>query len=32
MGHHFFYDLKTAPHTSWVEANLMPVVPMFHPE
>eukprot|EP01031_Cornospumella_fuschlensis_P030228 gene30228-36531_t len=31
MGHHYFLDLKTAPQTSWVEENLMPVVPMFNP-
>lgn len=31
MGQHFMYDVKTAPDTSFVEENLMPVVPMFNP-
>jgi len=32
MGQHFMYDVKTAPDTSFVEGNLMPVVPMYHPD
>jgi len=30
MGHHYFYDLATAPKMSWEAANLLPVVTMFH--
>jgi hypothetical protein len=30
MGHHYFYDLVDAPNMSWLAANLLPVVPMYH--
>jgi len=29
MGHHYFYDLASAPNMSWKSANLLPVVTMF---
>jgi len=31
MGQHFLYDLSSAPQPSWVEGNLMPVIPMYYP-
>jgi charged multivesicular body protein 7 len=30
MGHHYFYDLVGHPNMTWVAANLLPVVLMFH--
>jgi len=29
MGHHYFYDLATAPSMSWKAANLLPIVLMY---
>jgi len=29
MGHHWFYDLATAPRLSWESSNLLPVVTMY---
>jgi len=29
MGHHYFYDLESAPNMSWKSENLLPVVLMF---
>lgn len=30
MGTHYFYDLVSAPKMSWVSANMLPIVPMYH--
>jgi len=30
MGHHWFYDLETAPKMSWQAQNLLPIVPMYN--
>jgi len=30
MGHHWFYDLSTAPDMSWMADNLLPVVAMYN--
>jgi len=29
MGHHWFYDIESAPKMSWQAQNLLPIVPMF---
>mgnify|MGYP003389598978 CR=1 FL=1 len=30
MGQHWTYDLGVAPAMSWIGADMMPIVPMYH--